>query len=283
MNQCVIFADSSCDIEKSVLDSWHVKCIQMKLIIDGSEYNNGEIGAAEFYRDLREGVNTSTAAINPQEFMKIFREETDAGKDVLYLCFSSGLSSMYFSAKNAADALNTEYGTVCVRVVDTLCESAGYGMLLYLTSKKLASGADMEQTASYAEQMRLKIAHWFTVDDLDYLKRGGRISTATAAIGGILNIKPVLHMNDEGKLASVKNVRGRMSAIRFICEKCSENAVENYPVYISHSDCADDAEILRQMLEKHDIKTEMVCDIGPVIGSHSGPGTLAVFYVGANR
>ncbi len=283
MADYMIFADSSCDIERSVLDAWNVKCIQMKLLIDGKEYDDGEIGNSELYCKLREGAETSTAAINPQHFADIFRAETERGMNVLYLCFSSGLSSMCDSAKSAAAELNTLYGTERVRVVDTLCESAGYGMLVYLAAKKRDAGASMAETAEYTAQMRCKIAHWFTVDELAYLKRGGRISATTAMIGGLLDIKPILHMNDEGMIVSVKNVRGRKNAIRFLSEKCAENAMENYPVYISHGDCADDAEILRQMLAKRDIKTELIADIGPVIGSHSGPGTLAVFYVGANR
>jgi len=288
MNDYIIYTDSACDIPPELLKKWGVECISMTFTLDSSQriYKDNEMPSADFYNKMRNGTVAKTAAINTDEFTKAFTKELSAGKDVLYLCFSSGLSGTCGYAKAAAEELKGEYPANKVIVVDSLSASGGFGLLVYLTAQKKSDGASLDETVSYVEDIIPHICHWFTVDDLKYLKRGGRISPAVALVGGLLGIKPVLHTDDEGHLVNVDKVRGRKAAVKALADKYTELAEKpgKGTVFICHADCMEDAEYLAELLKhRHMLKSARIMNIGTVIGAHSGPGTLALFFVGKNR
>lgn len=288
MNEFVLFTDSACDIAPAILKDWNVECISLSLLFDGEdkEISNYDITATDFYKRMRDGDTAKTSAINVEGFKTAFEPTLKSGKDVLYLGFSSGLSTTVNSARIAADELKEDYPAASVTVVDTLCASAGQGLLVYLAVKQRDEGKTLAEIAEYAEKTKVGMCHWFTVDDLVYLKRGGRISPTVAFVGGILGIKPVLHMDDEGHLISMSKARGRKNALKAIVDRFNELAVDkqNGTVFISHGDCIDDANELAGMLkDAFGVTVSIIADIGPVIGAHSGPGTLALFFIGKER
>ncbi len=284
MNGYTIFVDSACDISPAVMNEWGVKSESLTFKFENSdkEYLNGDMAPSEFYGKMRAGEHVSTAAINIGKFKEGFEREVKEGNDILYLGFSSGLSTTYNSARIAAEDVSAKYPDRRIITIDTLSASAGYALLIYLTVQKKNSGADIIEAARFARDIKLSICHWFTVDDLKYLKRGGRVSQAAAIVGGLLGIKPVLHVDNDGHLINVLKVRGRNTALTAIADKYSELAKENI-VFISHGDCINDAETMASMLKERGADVKLITDIGPVIGAHSGPGTLAVFFVGKNR
>ena len=224
MNEYVLFTDSACDITKETLNDWKVQSLSLSLLFDGEsrEILNDEISAAEFYKRMRDGESAKTSAINVDGFKTAFEPIIKSGKDILYLGFSSGLSTTVNSAKIAAEELKEEYPNNTVKVVDTLCASAGQGLLLYLAVTKRDEGKSLKEVADYVETTKKGLCHWFTVDDLVYLKRGGRISPTVAFVGGVLGIKPVLHMDDEGHLINMSKSRGRLAAITALADKYGE-------------------------------------------------------------
>ncbi|MBR5783231.1 MAG: DegV family protein [Clostridia bacterium] len=284
----VIYTDSACDISPEVLAEWGVPYLSLTFRVDGEdrEYGNGDMAVDAFYNKMKKGGVAKTAAINAETFKEQFSKALDEGKDVLYLGFSGGLSTTYQSACIAATELREVYPERKVLTVDSLCASAGQGLLLFLAVQEKNKGASVEKVAAFAENNKLHICHWFTVDDLVYLKRGGRVSPTVAFVGNMLGIKPVLHVDDEGHLVSMSKVRGRKAAIAALAAKYTELAtdVKDNTVYISHGDCEGDALLLADIIEqKHGVKTEIITYVGPVIGAHSGPGTLALFFVGKER
>ena len=288
MNEFVLFTDSACDIAPATLKEWKVESISLSLLFDGEdkEISNYDITANDFYKRMRDGDTAKTSAINVEGFKTAFEPTLKSGKDILYLGFSSGLSTTVNSARIAADELKEDYPAASVTVVDTLCASAGQGLLVYLAVKQRDEGKTLAEIAEYAEKTKVGMCHWFTVDDLVYLKRGGRISPTVAFVGGILGIKPVLHMDDEGHLISMSKARGRKNALKAIVDRFNELAVDkqNGTVFISHGDCIDDANELAGMLkDAFGVTVSIIADIGPVIGAHSGPGTLALFFIGKER
>ena len=288
MNAYTFFVDSSCDTPKEYLDLWGVKTIDLtfRFVDSSEEYKNSQIDVKEFYESLRSGRDAKTSAVNVEEFKMAFEPELAEGRDVMYLAFSSGLSTTFNSARLAALELSEKYPDRKIVVTDSLCASTGYGMLVQLTTKKLAEGATLEEAAEYAESMRPHMCHWFTVDDLNFLKRGGRVSAVAAFVGTAIGIKPVLYMNDEGKLISRFNVRGRKKAIKALAEKMGELALDisEGPVHICHGDCEGDAQLLAGYVkEMYGREVEIITYTGPVIGCHSGPGTLALFFLGKER
>lgn len=288
MANYVIFTDSACDISQEMLKDWNVKSCSLSFRFDqtGEEYDNYSLSAKDFYERMRQGQTAKTSAANTELFRGAFEEELKAGNDVLYLGFSSGLSTTYNSGRLAAEELREEYPDRKLLTVDTLAASAGFGLLLYLTVKKKEEGATIEEAAQFASDLVLKLCHWFTVDDLVYLKRGGRVSAATAFVGGLLGIKPVMHVDNEGHLINMSKVRGRKAALQALADQYGKLAVDKKDgvVYISHGDCIDDAKLLSQMLsEQFGATVQLITDVGPVIGAHSGPGTLALFFVGTER
>lgn len=288
MNPYTFFVDSSCDTPAEYLEAWGAKCLDLtfRFVDTNEEYKNSEIDPSDFYKQLRDGRDAKTSAVNVETFKNAFEPELKEGRDVMYLGFSSGLSTTYNSARLAGIELSELYPDRKIVVVDSLCASTGYGMLVYLTAQKLREGATLEEAAEYAESRRPHMCHWFTVDDLNFLKRGGRVSSVAAFVGTAIGIKPVLYMNDEGKLISRFNVRGRKKAIKALCDKMGELAenINEGPVYICHGDCIDDANLLASMVkEAYGLDVEIISYTGPVIGSHSGPGTLALFFLGKER
>ena len=288
MKDYVICTDSGCDIRRNILEEWGVPYVELTFRFDqeDKDYTDKDIAIKDFYDRMREGSIAKTSAVNPDTFTSMFEQYISQGKDVLYLGFSSGLSTTCNSAHIAVKELSEQYPDNKVLVVDTLCASAGQGLLLYLVLQKKAKGYSVEEAAAYAEESKAKICHWFTVDDLEYLKRGGRISPTVALVGNVLGVKPVLHVDNEGHLINKQKVRGRKAALRVLAEKYGELAedVQGGTVFICNADCMQDVETLKDMIkEKYGAKVELVTDIGPVIGAHAGPGTIAVFFVGKER
>ena len=288
MNNYVIFTDSACDMEPATLKKWNVKCIELTLKFEGDDkiYSNSEIDPKFFYNKMREGGIAKTSAVNTENFKQAFEEEVKKGNDILYIGFSSGLSTTCNSGAIAGKSLMEVYPDRKIITVDTLSASAGFGMLLYLIVQKREEGATIEDAAKYAEDIKLNLCHWFTVDDLVYLKRGGRVSPAVAFVGGVLGIKPVLHVDNEGHLVNVSKVRGRKASIRALADKLTETMIDKTqgPVFICHGDCIEDAQLLADIIKtEHGLDIDITVFTGPVIGAHSGPGTLALFFVGKER
>ncbi len=284
MRDYVIFVDSACDISCDLLNEWGVKFCSLSLVFsdDPHEYSDHEIPASEFYSRMRNGAQPKTSAANMGKFYDAFEGIVKDGYDIMYLGFSSGLSATVNFAREAAEEIMSEYEGSKVVVVDSLCASAGYGLLVKLLVDKKAEGASIDQLAQFAENTKWNIMHWFTVDDLKYLKAGGRISATTALVGGMLNIKPVMKVDENGKLVSVSKVRGRKAALKAIADMYEQTAIDKKDgvVFISHGDCIDDANALAQMLKETSGATvQLITNVGPVIGSHSGPGTLALFFL----
>ena len=240
----------------------------------------------DLFAGLRAGEITSTSAVNPDGWAKVIEPALEQGQDVLVLAFSSGLSTTYQSAVIAAEELQEKYPQRKIRVVDTLCASLGQGLLVYYACKKRDEGLTLEELTAWCEEYKFKLCHWFTVDDLMYLKRGGRVSAATALLGTMLQIKPVLHVDNEGHLINVAKVRGRKASIEALAKKLGETGIPgaNDTVFICHGDCLEDAQYLEKLVEeKYGVKDVFIYYVGAVIGSHSGPGTLALFYLGEHR
>ncbi len=290
MQNYVILTDSSADLTDALYKENDIVVLPLTFILDGQPYLNkpdeSTMLFSDFYAHLRNGKNVTTSAINVETFRQTFLPFLDEGKDILYLGFSSGLSGTFSASHIAAQELQEEYPQRKIICVDTLCASLGQGMLVYLTAKKRLAGATIEEAASYAESAKAQLCHWFTVNDLFFLKRGGRISTATALFGSALGIKPVLHVDDDGHLISVSKARGRKKAIAELLAHMKATAInpsEQIP-FISHGDCIDDANELAEAIRKEfGVKEVIINYVGPVIGAHSGPGTLALFFLGSKR
>jgi DegV family protein with EDD domain len=288
MSNFAIFTDSACDLSPELLAQWQVRSVSLNFRFVGNDtlYSDNDMTSAEFYAQMREGKIAKTSAVNSETFAQEFEKALKEGNDVLYVGFSSGLSNTYNAGRLAAEALKDAYPDRKILTVDTLCASAGEGLLLRFACDKRDAGATIEETLAHVETLRPRLAHWFTVDDLDYLKRGGRVSPAVAFVGNMLGIKPVLHVDDEGHLIKRDTVRGRKKAVAALAQKMVELEadVENYPIYISHADCIADAEYLAGLIKTQFGKdVAVITNVGTVIGAHSGPGTLALFFVAKNR
>lgn len=285
-----IITDSCCDLTQSMADELGLAVTPLSVNFKGEEYRNyldgRELDPHDFYMGLREGEMTSTTAANPTLWAEMIRPCLEAGDDALILAFSSGLSTTCNAARMAAEELQEEFPDRKIYVVDTLCASMGQGLLCWHVAKQKQQGATLEEARDFAENNKLNLAHWFTVDDLHFLKRGGRINAATAMVGSLLQIKPVLHVDDEGHLISVSKARGRKASIQALAAKVGEDAFDptQQPMFISHGDCPEDAQYLASILtEQYNVPEVRISYVGPVIGSHSGPGTLALFYLGKKR
>ena len=286
MNEFVIMTDSSSDLPAAVAQELGVRVIPLEVNMEGDIKLNDEIDIKEFYAYLREKHGAKTSALNMDKLTEVFEPYLAEGKDVLYIAFSSGLSATYMAGKNAAEDLAEKYTDARVLVVDSLCASLGQGLLVKLAVDKKNTGAGIEEVVSYVEEIKPSLAHWFTVEDLFFLKRGGRVSAATAVVGTMLQIKPVLHVDDEGKLVSMDKARGRQGSLRALVEKMKATAIEpaKQTVYISHGDCYDDAKKLADMITEELGTTDiLISEIGPVVGAHAGPGTVALFFLGTER
>ena len=288
MSKYVIFTDSCCDISPELLAKWGVPYANMTFSFDGEdkEYISTDISNHDFYDRMRQGAHARTAAINADTFARAFTPILEEGRDILYVAFSSGLSTTVNSAHMAAAELKESYPDRKIVIVDTLAASAGGGLMVYMAVAKKNEGATIEENAAYMESLVPQHCIWFTVDDLEYLKRGGRVSPLVAFAGGVLGIKPVLQMDDEGHLVKVTTARGRRKAIEALAAKYAELSYEeqNTPIFISHAECEEEAKHLADILmQRHGAEVTLITEIGPVIGSHAGPGTLAIFFIGKHR
>ena len=286
MNEYIIFTDSACDLSAEVLRLWGVKFSSLSFMFDGEShsYENHELPAPVFYEFMRNGKTAKTSAINPDTFAHAFERQLKKGRDILYLGFSSALSTTCNSARIAAEELLEQYPERKILIVDTLGASAGQGLLVYLTVQQKRNGATIEEAAKFAEDNKMSICQWFTTDTLTYLQRGGRVSTMSAVFGNMLDIRPVMHVDEEGKLTNTAKARGRKATIRALADKAIKSAKDGTPIFISHADCEADAIALGNMIRQaRGLKTEFITDVGPVIGAHAGPGTLALFFVGTER
>ena len=286
----VVMTDSSADLTAGLVEQLGLDVIPLSVNVGEQSFMNypdeREISSPDFYDLLRKGANAQTSAVNVDTFLNAMSVHLKAGKDVLYLGFSSGLSSTYGASEIAAQELRETYPDRKILTVDTLCASLGQGLLVYLTMQKVLSGATIEEAAAYAEENRLHLCHWFTVDDLFFLKRGGRVSAATALVGSALGIKPVLHVDNEGHLINVSKARGRKNSILALVDRMESSAIDpqKQTIFISHGDCLADAEFLAAEVRKRFGVTDITINfVGPVIGAHSGPGTLALFFLGTER
>ena len=284
-----IFTDSTCDIHKEDLIAWDVTVIKPILYFTDREdekYCDGDFTSKEFYDEMRKGRLARTAGLNMQDYSDAFEEELRKGNDVLHLGFSSACSSTYSCSQMAAEDLSEKYPDRKVLTVDTLSQSAGQGMLLKMAVDRRDAGQSIEEVKEFLEEEKRKIAHWFLVDDLQYLKRNGRLSSASAVIATVLNIKPILHTDNDGSLVAVEKIRGRKQAIKRMIDIYGEKAIHpnEGPVYLNHADCLEDVKFMEELLYKeYGVKAEYIADIGPVIGSHVGPGTMSIFYEAKER
>lgn len=281
-----IITDSCCDLTAEQLQQKNVTCANLTVLYNGETHSNfSEPSRVKaFYDQLRTGVTATTAAANPEDWGKLMKEALEAGKDVLAMTFSSGLSATYQSAVIAAEDLKEQYPERKILVMDTLCAALGQGLLVHLACKKRDEGMSLEDLTDWLEENRKNLCHWVTVDDLSHLKRGGRISASTALVGTMLNIKPIIHVNDEGQLINCAKVRGRKAALEYLARKVSETCTDFDTVVIAHGDCPEEAAELEAMLrEKHAIGEITTGYVGPVIGAHTGPGVLVVFFLGSKR
>ena len=290
MRDYILMTDSCCDMTAQLAEELDLTVLPLSLEMGGATYRNyldgREIGFSDFYRRARAGELATTSAISVGDFEAAMRPVLESGKDILCLCFSSALSTTYQSAVIAAQEMQEVYPEGTVYVVDTLCASLGQGLLAHLCARQKQAGKSLEELRDYAEATKGSICHWFTVDDLNHLKRGGRISAATALFGSMLSIKPVLHVDDGGHLVAVSKSRGRRASLTALVDRMEQTAIEpaKQTVFISHGDCLEDAQFvageIRRRMGVEDIRINY---IGPVIGNHAGPGTVALFFVGTKR
>ena len=282
-----IVTDTCCDFPAHMYAELNLSVVPLSVNFKGQTVSTySEDWLKELFAGLRAGEPATTSAVNPQQWQDAVEPILQAGEDALVLAFSSGLSTTYQSAVIAATELMEKYPQQSVRVVDTLCASLGQGLLAYYACKKRDEGLSLDALADWCETNKANLCHWFTVDDLMYLKRGGRVSATTALLGTMLQIKPVLHVDDTGHLVNVAKSRGRKASIEALAQKLNATAFPEgrETAFICHGDCLEDAQYLESLLkERYGVKEVFIYDVGAVIGSHSGPGTLALFFMGDHR
>lgn len=290
MPDFVILTDSSADLSADMVQKLNVEVLPLGFVLDNQTYrnypDNREMDPHVFYERLRAGDVATTTAVNVAEYVEALEPLLQAGKDVLVLAFSSGLSTTYNSSRLAVEELSAKYPERKLYTVDTLCASLGQGLLVWYAARERDRGRSIEEVRDWIEEHRLNICHQFTVDDLHFLKRGGRISAATAVVGTMLQIKPVLHVDDEGHLINIGKARGRQASLKALVDKMEQTALDSgsLTVFISHGDCPEDARTVADMVKKRfGVEEVYINYVGPVIGAHSGPGTVALFYAGTER
>lgn len=290
MSDYVIITDSSCDLPDSLVKELELEVLPLSFIMDGKTYrnypDNREMAPDEFYGRQKDGLMATTNAVNVGEATDALESVLKQEKDVLVLAFSSGLSTTYNSFKIAADDLAGQYPGRKVFVVDTLCASLGQGMFVYQAAQLRKAGKSIEEVRDWAEANKLNQCHWFTVNDLFFLKKGGRVSAATAVVGTMLQIKPVMHVDNEGHLIKVTTARGRKASLNALVDKVGELAEDPaaQTMFISNSDCLDEAQyVANEIKKRYGTKEIIINSIGPVIGAHTGPGCVALFFTGKHR
>ena len=289
MSEYVITTDNNSDLPEKYLKDHGVGCMYLSYSMDGKNYTHGNfLPEHEFYEAMRNGSMPTTAQVNPENAKALLEPYLKEGKDILHIAFSSALSGTYNSTRIAADELQEEYPDRKIIVVDSLSASLGQGLLVWLAQQKKELGQTLEDVADWVEKNKLKMVHLFTVDDLNHLYRGGRVSRTTAIVGSMLNIKPVLHVDNEGKLTAIGKVRGRKKAlqelVKLMDEKIGSFGADCDTIFISHGDCEQDAQyVAAKVKEKYNIKNIIINQVSATIGAHSGPGTMALFFVGDVR
>ena len=288
MQNYIIVTDSGTDFTEELKKELEIVQLELTIIVEGEEPKpNNEVDNKTLYEMLRAKKKATTSAVNVGDFKDVMRPYLEKGTDILYLGFSSGLSNTYNAGRIACEELAEEFPERKLYAVDTLCASLGQGLLVYHAAKMRFDGKSIEEVRDFAEGNKLRLCHWFTVDDLFFLKRGGRVSAATAVVGTMLGIKPIMHVDNAGKLVKVGTVRGRRASIDALCEKAKASVIdakEKLVAFISHGDCEEDAKYLADKMKKEvGFKEVLIGYVGSVIGSHSGPGTLALFYLGTER
>ena len=285
-----IITDSSANLPESMIDEYNLHVMSLVFRVKDKEYLGyvkGEtIDLAQFYTMMREKENITTSLLNVEGCMQFMRSLLEQGKDILYIGFSSGLSGSFQVADMVAKQLQEEFPERKIYTVDTLAAALGEGLLVYLACQKRLEGLSIEEVHQWVLDNRLKLCHWFTVDDLFFLKRGGRVSQASAIVGSILSIKPVMHVDDEGHLILMDKVRGRKKSLEALVQHMEETVIdpENQNIFISHGDCLEDAQYVEKLIRhKWNVKDVMIHILDPVIGAHSGPGTVALFFLGTKR
>ncbi len=285
IREYVIVTDSGCDLSPEQREAMGLEYVPLNAFMKDTPTQPCTLVGADFYNALRNGQVACTSAANLGAFREVYTRILDAGKDVLFVSFSSALSCMHATAMLAAEELAAEYPDRKIITVDSLSASMGEGLLLYFAVQKKQEGATIEELEAYLLNNRLQLVHWFTVDDLMFLKRGGRLSSVSAVAGTLLGIKPVLHVSDEGKLIAKAKVRGRKNALLALAKHFADEVIDpTQQVYISHGDDREAAEFVRDtMMKEYGATNVTIGDIGPVVGAHAGPGTIALFYLGKNR
>ena len=287
MREFVITVNRTVDLPKEWLKERNVPVLPLKYTIDGQTYQDMEgLSAKEFFQKLREGHMSVTSQINPEEAREMMEPFLKEGKDLLHLAFSSGLSGTYNSMRIAAEELAEDYPDAKIIVIDTLCACMGEGLLLYKVLQLKDQGKTLEEIAEWVEANKLHICHNVTVDDLNHLHRGGRISKTAAVFGTLVQVKPIIHMDENGKLQVIGKERGRKRSLNKIVDMAVEQSEgwENDMVMITHGDCIEDAEyVAERVKEKLGNPEVLINNIGTVIGSHTGPGVVAVFLMGNKR
>ena len=289
MSEYVITTDNNSDLPEEYLKDHGVGCMYLSYSMDGKNYTHGNfLPEHEFYEAMRNGSMPTTAQVNPENAKALLEPYLKEGKDILHIAFSSGLSGTYNSSRIAAEELMEEYPDRKIIVVDSLSASLGQGLLVWLAQQKKELGQTLEDVVDWVEKNKLKMVHLFTVDDLNHLYRGGRVSRTTAIVGSMLNIKPVLHVDNEGKLTAIGKVRGRKKAlqelVKLMDEKIGSFGADCDTIFISHGDCEQDAQyVAAKVKEKYNIKNIIINQVSATIGAHSGPGTMALFFVGDVR
>lgn len=285
--QYIITSDSTCDLPQKVLSDYNLTILPLSYSISGVEYSgDNTLSIEEFYAKMRAGEMTKTSQLVPEYVEKTFEKIINDGFDILHLGFSSGLSGSYNNARIAMDELKQKYPDSKIKVIDTLCASMGEGLFLYKACELKKQGKTLDEVADWCEENKLHLCHMFTVDDLMHLHRGGRVSKTSAIAGSILGIKPILHVDNEGHLIPIGKIRGRKQSLEALVNEMDKRIgpYKNDVIGISHGDCLEDAEYVKKLIEKkYGIKNFIINHVGPVIGSHSGPGTVALFFMGEYR
>ena len=288
MSDFVIVTDSSADLSAEMVAELGLEGLPLSFTVQGKTYHNypdgREMDLNAFYRMLREGEMATTSAVNVSDFTETIEPHLKEGRDVLVVAFSSGLSTTYQSSVIAVNELSEQYPERKVYVVDSLCASLGQGLLVWYAARMKNEGRGIGAVRDWLEENKLHLCHWFTVDDLHFLKRGGRISAATAVVGTMLSIKTVLHVDDEGHLISMGKARGRGASLTALVDHMEQTATDVDTVFISHGDCLADAEkVAADVRKRFGTRDVVINTIGPVIGAHAGPGTVALFFLGTKR
>ena len=290
MSDYVIMTDSSCDLPASLAEKMELTVLPLYVDVDGQKYTNyldeREISFSEIYAKLRTKCPAKTSAVNMNDFMGPMEALLKDGKDILYIGFSSGLSGTYNAGVMAAQELSEKYPERKIYTVDSLCASLGQGLLIFHAWQEKQKGKSIEEVRDFTENTKLHLCHWFTIDDLMFLKRGGRVSGATAIVGSMLSIKPVMHVDNDGHLIKVSTARGRKASIKALADRAERLGInlKNQTIFISHGDCLDEANYLADIMRtRFGVKDVVVNYVGPVIGAHSGPGTIALFFLGTER